>query len=76
MSTASHSGGALAAAGEEKLQEERFSPFLRVTFRSWTKWYLEGTESFWPFSDLIVRFFIGMWFLRSGLVKAAGTTSR
>ncbi len=71
MSTASHSGGALAAAGEEKLQEERFSPFLRVTFRSWTKWYLEGTERFWPFSDLIVRFFIGMWFLRSGLVKAA-----
>lgn len=56
---------------EERLQEERYPPFLRVTFRSWTKWYLEGTETFWPFSDLAIRFFIGMWFLRSGLVKAA-----
>ncbi|WP_298333930.1 FAD-dependent oxidoreductase [uncultured Erythrobacter sp.] len=55
----------------ERLQEERYPPFLRVTFRRWTKWYLEGTESFWPFSDLVIRFFIGMWFLRSGLVKAA-----
>ncbi|MEP1421481.1 MAG: FAD-dependent oxidoreductase [Erythrobacter sp.] len=52
------------------LQEERYSPFLRVTFRRWTKWYLEGTETFWPVSDLVIRFFIGMWFLRSGLVKA------
>jgi NADH:quinone reductase (non-electrogenic) len=54
-----------------RLQEERYPPFLRVTFRSWTKWYLEGTETFWPFSDLVIRFFVAMWFLRSGLVKAA-----
>ena len=54
-----------------RLQEERYSPFLRVTFRRWTKWYLEGTETFWPFSDIVIRFFIAMWFLRSGLVKAA-----
>jgi len=57
--------------GPVRLQEERYSPFLRVTFRRWTKWYLEGTETFWPFSDLAIRFFVGMWFLRSGLVKVA-----
>ncbi|AWW75045.1 quinol oxidase [Erythrobacter sp. KY5] len=62
---------AAPVADADKLQEERFPPFLRVTVRRWTKWYLEGTETFWPFSDLAVRFFIGMWFLRSGLVKAA-----
>ena len=60
-----------ASAEPIRLQEERYPPFLRVTFRSWTKWYLEGTETFWPFSDLAIRFFIAMWFLRSGLVKAA-----
>lgn len=57
--------------GPSRLQEERYPPFLRVTFRQWTKWYLEGTETFWPFSDVVIRFFVGMWFLRSGLVKAA-----
>ena len=74
MSSASQSGGAAAADAvmpEEKLQEERFSPFLRVTVRRWSKWYLDGTETFWPVSDLVIRFFIGMWFLRSGLVKFA-----
>ena len=55
----------------ERLQEERYSPFVRVTLRRWSKWYLDGVETFWPFTDLITRFFIGMWFLRSGLVKAA-----
>lgn len=53
------------------LQEERFSPFVRVTLRRWVKRYLEGTERFWPVSDAITRFLVGMWFLRSGLVKAA-----
>ena len=42
-----------------------------MTLRQWSKWYLDGTETFWPFSDLVIRFFIAMWFLRSGLVKAA-----
>lgn len=60
-----------AFAAPAPLQEERYPPFLRVTLRRWTKWYLEGTETFWPFSDLAVRFFIALWFLRSGLVKAA-----
>ena len=58
-------------APHKRLQEERFSPFWRVTVRRWTKWYLEGTETFWPFTDLIIRFFVALWFLRSGLVKAA-----
>lgn len=55
----------------ERLQEERLPPFLRVTLRSWTKWYLEGSETFWPFTDIAIRLFVGLWFLRSGLVKAA-----
>jgi len=62
---------AMPAKESAKLQEERYSPFVRVTLRSWSKWYLDGTETFWPFTDVIIRFFIGMWFLRSGLVKAA-----
>ncbi|MEM7779193.1 MAG: FAD-dependent oxidoreductase [Pseudomonadota bacterium] len=74
MSNAASGGGPPTHApvsNSEQLQEERYPPFLRVTVRRWTKWYLEGTETFWPFSDLAIRFFIGMWFLRSGLVKAA-----
>ena len=54
-----------------RLAEEKYSPFVRVTVRRWAKWYLDGTETFWPISDLAIRFFVGMWFLRSGLVKAA-----
>ncbi len=81
MSSASQTGGQAIAVsqrdgsasqgGPEKLQEERYSPFVRVTLRRWSKWYLDGTETFWPFTDVIIRFFIGMWFFRSGLVKAA-----
>ncbi|MEM6858780.1 MAG: FAD-dependent oxidoreductase [Pseudomonadota bacterium] len=54
-----------------RLAEEKYSPFIRVTVRRWVKWYLDGTETFWPISDALIRFFVGMWFLRSGLVKAA-----
>lgn len=64
-------GKPVPLTSSHKLQEERFSPFLRITLRRWAKWYLEGSETFWPFTDLSIRFFIGMWFLRSGLVKAA-----
>ena len=60
-----------ADAGRELLQEERLSPFWRVTVRRWAKWYLDGTETFWPFTDLLTRIFIALFFLRSGLVKAA-----
>ena len=59
------------AAPAERLAEEKYPPFVRVTLRRWVKWYLDGTETFWPISDLVIRFFIGLWFLRSGLVKAA-----
>lgn len=61
---------ALPVPFADRLQEERYSPWMRVTLRRWTKWYLEGAETFWPFTDLSIRFFIAMWFLRSGLVKA------
>lgn len=76
MSKASLKGEQVSAmqapvAEDEKLQEERYSPFIRVTLRSWSKWYLDSTESFWPVTDVITRFFIGLWFLRSGLVKAS-----
>ncbi len=70
MAGETHTGGESIAASE-RLQEERYPPFIRVTLRRWSKWYLDGTETFWPFSDLAIRFFVGMWFLRSGLVKAA-----
>ncbi|WP_108787592.1 FAD-dependent oxidoreductase [Erythrobacter sp. Alg231-14] len=74
MSSASQTGEQampVPAVEPEKLQEERYSPFIRVTLRRWSKWYLDGTETFWPFTDVVIRFFIAMWFLRSGLVKAA-----
>ncbi|WP_252258036.1 FAD-dependent oxidoreductase [Erythrobacter aurantius] len=67
----SGAGSDASAATSSRLQEERYPPFVRVTLRRWTKWYLEGTETFWPFSDLAIRFFIALWFLRSGIVKAA-----
>jgi hypothetical protein len=35
-----------ALAEPERLQEERYSPFVRVTVRRWVKWYLDGTETF------------------------------
>jgi NADH dehydrogenase/putative oxidoreductase len=57
-------------AAPKPLQEERFSPFVRVTLRRWVKWYLGSSELFWPFTDLAIRFFIALHFLRSGLVKA------
>nr|WP_298928576.1 FAD-dependent oxidoreductase [uncultured Erythrobacter sp.] len=62
---------AAAAAGRELLQEERLSPFVRVTLRRWAKWYSGGAELFWPFTDLAIRFFVAAWFLRSGIVKAS-----
>lgn len=60
-----------ANAGRELLQEERLSPFVRVTLRKVSKWYSGGSELFWPFTDLAIRFFVAVWFLRSGIVKAS-----
>lgn len=62
---------AAADAGRGLLQEERLSPFVRVTLRKLAKWYSGGAELFWPFTDLAIRFFIAVWFLRSGIVKAS-----
>ncbi|MDJ0977993.1 MAG: FAD-dependent oxidoreductase [Erythrobacter sp.] len=62
---------ASGSAARARLAEEKYPPFVRVTLRRWVKWYLDGTETFWPISDAMIRFFVGMWFLRSGLVKAA-----
>ncbi len=59
-----------ADAVDAPLQEERLSPFVRVTLRRWAKWYSGSTELFWPFTDLVTRIFIALSFLRSGLVKA------
>ncbi len=73
MTSANGEGATAALSSADspvKLQEERYSPFVRVTLRQWSKWYLDGTETFWPFTDIAIRFFIGMWYLRSGLVKA------
>ncbi len=73
MTSANGDGATSALSSADnpvKLQEERYSPFVRVTLRQWSKWYLDGTETFWPFTDIAIRFFIGMWYLRSGLVKA------
>ncbi|WP_299193060.1 FAD-dependent oxidoreductase [uncultured Erythrobacter sp.] len=74
MTSASHTGDQQAPASihpAERLQEERYPPWVRVTLRRWSKWYLDGTETFFPFTDIVTRFFIAMWYLRSGLVKAA-----
>ncbi len=59
-----------ADAVDTPLQEERLSPFVRVTLRRWAKWYSGGAELFWPFTDLAIRFFVALAFFRSGLVKA------
>ncbi|TRD12401.1 DoxX family membrane protein [Erythrobacter insulae] len=65
----SETGETAQQAGRELLQEERLPPFVRVTLRRWAKWYSGGAELFWPFTDIAVRFFVAVWFLRSGLVK-------
>jgi len=55
----------------QPLQEERLSPFVRVTLRRWAKWYSGGAELFWPFTDFAIRLFVAFYFLRSGLLKLA-----
>jgi len=59
-----------ADAVDIPLQEERLSPFVRVTLRRWAKWYSGSAELFWPFTDIAIRVFVALAFLRSGLVKA------
>lgn len=51
------------------LQEERFSPFVRVTMRIWVKSYRSILALISPFFDLLVRLLVAQAILRSGLVK-------
>ncbi len=57
------------ASGTTNLQEERLSPFLRVTLRIWVKTWRSVLGLISPFFDLIVRFFIAQAIFRSGIVK-------
>ncbi len=51
------------------LQEERLSPFLRVTLRIWVKTYRSIIALISPFFDLLVRLFVAQAIFRSGVVK-------
>lgn len=51
------------------LQEERLSPFLRVTLRIWVKTYRSTIALISPVFDLLVRLFVAQAIFRSGLVK-------
>lgn len=35
-----------------------------------TKWYLGSGEFFWGFTDVVIRFYVAVFFLNSGIVKA------
>lgn len=52
-------------------QEDRLPSFWRNMPRRLAMLYAGGTELFWPFTDITVRFFVAAWFFSSGLVKAA-----
>jgi NADH dehydrogenase/putative oxidoreductase len=54
-----------------RLQEERFSPFLRVTLRIWVKVYRSFTAAARPVADIVIRAFLAQAFLRSGFVHIA-----
>ena len=51
------------------LQEERLSPFLRVTLRIWVKSYRSILSVISPVFDLLVRLFVAQAIFRSGVVK-------
>ena len=51
------------------LQEERLSPFVRVTLRIWVKTYRSAMALIAPFFDLLVRLFVAQAIFRSGVVK-------
>ncbi|GAA0480446.1 FAD-dependent oxidoreductase [Parasphingorhabdus litoris] len=54
---------------QAKLQEERLSPFLRVTLRIWVKTYRSIIMLISPVFDLLVRLFVAQAIFRSGVVK-------
>lgn len=51
------------------LQEERFSPFVRITVRIWVKTYRSVVVLASPFFDLLVRLLAAQAIFRSGIVK-------
>ena len=51
------------------LQEERLSPFVRVTMRRWVKTYRSINQLVSPFFDLLVRFLVAQAIFRSGILK-------
>ncbi|MEP2102176.1 MAG: FAD-dependent oxidoreductase [Parasphingorhabdus sp.] len=51
------------------LQEERLSPFLRVTLRIWVKTCRSIIALISPIFDLLVRLFVAQAIFRSGVVK-------
>lgn len=57
------------ASGTSNLQEERLSPFVRVTLRIWVKTWRSVLGLISPFFDLLVRFFVAQAIFRSGIVK-------
>ncbi len=54
---------------EAVLQEERLSPFIRVTLRRWIKTYRSINMLVSPFFDLMVRLLVAQAIFRSGIVK-------
>ena len=58
-----------AVAEQPALQEERLSPFFRITMRVWVKTYRSIITLINPFFDLLVRFFVAQAIFRSGIVK-------
>ncbi len=54
---------------QSMLQEERLSPFLRVTLRIWVKTYRSIIGLISPVFDLLVRLFVAQAIFRSGVVK-------
>ncbi|MGB5725285.1 MAG: FAD-dependent oxidoreductase, partial [Parasphingorhabdus sp.] len=50
-------------------QEERFSPFVRVTVRGWVKTYRSVIALVSPFFDLLIRLLVAQAIFRSGIVK-------
>lgn len=54
---------------EAVLQEERFSPFIRVTLRRWVKTYRSVNMVISPFFDLLVRLLVAQAIFRSGILK-------
>ena len=54
-----------------QLQEERFSPFLRVTLRIWVKVYRSLSAAARPVADIVIRACLAQAFLRSAFVHIA-----